>query len=111
MTNNIKCSNCGDNNTKYAAPTDTAFCFECGAITEAKTGKKVFSTYIHKNGPYNYSEDELFLILCFGGLVITTSGKIEKLGNIYKWFEYKNPTTNEGLGLDKDEIQLLQVEV
>ena len=54
------------------------------------------------------SEDELFLILCFGGLVITTSGKIEKLGNIYKWFEYKNPTTNEGLGLDKDEIQLLQ---
>jgi len=108
MTNNIKCSNCGDNNTKYAAPTDTAFCFECGAITEAKTGKKVFSTYIHKNGPYNYSEDELFLILCFGGLVITTSGKIEKLGNIYKWFEYKNPTTNEGLGLDKDKIQLLQ---
>lgn len=55
---------------------------------------------------YNYSEDDLFLILCLGGIVAHSAGKIEKLDNIYKWFD-KNDH-GMGLGLKNEQIQIIQ---
>ena len=101
------CSSCGKKDTISSPATGTAFCFNCSAVTEIKTGKKVFKSYIHGNYPYNYSEDELFLIICFGGVVKVAANKPNELAEIYKWLEFEDPTTHEGLGLNKEEIQQL----
>ena len=65
--NKIICSNCGNNHTSnpIAGGLGTVFCFDCSTETEVKTGKKVFASRIHPTNPYNFSEDELFLILSF----------------------------------------------
>ncbi len=63
--------------------------------------KKVFASALG----HNFSKDDLFLILCFGGIIAHSSGKIEKLGNIYKWFD-KNEY-GAGLGLKKEQIQII----
>ena len=106
MTNKGNCSNCGNQNTTPPAALGTIFCFDCASVTELKTGKKVFSSYPHPNSQYNYSEDELFLILCFGGLVVTASEKPHHLGKIYKWLSGENNDFfNGGLGLNKEESQ------
>lgn len=101
------CSSCGKKDIQFAEATGTAFCFNCAAVTEIKTGKKVFKSYVHKYYPYNYSEDELFLIICFGGVVKVAANKSNELAEIYKWLEFEDPTTHEGLGLNKEEIQQL----
>ena len=101
------CSSCGKKDTMPSPATGTAFCFNCAAVTEIKTGKKVFKSYVHGNYPYNYSEDELFLIICFGGVVKVAANKSNELAEIYKWLEFEDPTTHEGLGLNKEEIQQL----
>ena len=101
------CSSCGKKDTMSSPATGTAFCFNCAAVTEIKTGKKVFKSYVHGNYPYNYSEDELFLIICFGGVVKVAANKSNELAEIYKWLEFEDPTTHEGLGLNKEQIQQL----
>ena len=105
MNNNVLCSNCNSNNTQYSDVLESAFCLECSTVTEAKTAKKVFAAYTSKHYPYNYSEDELFLILSFGGVIKVAAAKPKGLAEIYKWFEYRDPTTKEGLGLNKSQIQ------
>jgi len=106
MTNKGNCSNCGNQNTTPPGALGTIFCFDCASVTELKTGKKVFSSYPHPNGPYNYSENELFLILSFGGIVVTSAGKPDHLNKIHKWLSGENDGFFDGgLNLNKDEIQ------
>jgi len=106
MNNKSKCSSCKNYNTTLPGTLGTVFCFDCSGVTEIKTGKKVYKSYPHPNKPYNYSEDELFLVLCFGGLVVTAAGKPDHLGKIYKWLSGENDDFfNGGLGLNKQESQ------
>tara|TARA_B100001093_G_scaffold478040_1_gene505866 strand:+ start:1156 stop:1746 length:591 start_codon:yes stop_codon:yes gene_type:complete len=104
---NILCSNC-ENNDNLTPPgsLSSVFCLKCGTVTDIKTGKKIFKSYPHPTNPYNYSEDELFLVLCFGSMVVTAAGKPEHLDKVYKWLKGENDDFFDGgIGLDDEKFQ------
>tara|TARA_X000000368_G_scaffold333527_1_gene270845 strand:- start:1250 stop:2353 length:1104 start_codon:yes stop_codon:yes gene_type:complete len=107
---NVVCSGCGNN--EFLSPPlalGTVLCVNCFTNTEYKTGKKVFSSYPHPTNPYNYSEDELFLVLCFGGLIaLYAADQKNHISKVYGWLKGENEDFFEGgIGLDDEETQKL----
>ena len=108
--NKIICSNCGNNHTSnpIAGGLGTVFCFDCSTETEVKTGKKVFASRIHPTNPYNFSEDELFLILSLGSIILEVAEKPKKIDKIYEYLKWRDPNTKEGIGLEKEKIKIIK---
>ena len=108
--NKIICSNCRNNHTSnpIAGGLGTVFCFDCSTETEVKTGKKVFASRIHPTNPYNFSEDELFLILSLGSIILEVAEKPKKIDKIYEYLKWRDPNTKEGIGLEKEKIKIIK---
>lgn len=107
---NVVCSGCGNN--EFLSPPlalGTVLCVKCFTNTEYKTGKKVFSSYPHPTNPYNYSEDELFLVLSFGGLVaLYSADQKNHISKVYGWLKGENEDFFDGgIGLDDEKIKKL----